>query len=389
MFKPLKSVSLAALTVAASTLAFAQAPVKIGFITTLSTPAGYLGQDARDAFMLAVGEEGGKLGGVPVEVIVEDDNLKPANGRTIAEKFLQRDGIKLFTGIIFTNVMLATGPAVLEAGATYVGLNSGPSQYAGKDCHKNLFVTSWQNDALAEASGQLATNAGVKKMVLLAPNYPAGKDTIAGFKRFFKGQVLDEIYTALDQTDFSAEMAKIRSLAPDAIYQFHPGGQGIAFLKQFDQSGLKTNVQMIVAAPSLEQKIAEATGTAAVGVMASNHWNTDFDNPTNKAFVKGFTEKYNRLPTPYAAQAYDAAKLIGAALKGSGGTFETEKFRTEMLKANAPLTRGAFKFGPNQFPIQDWYQVKAEATGDGKVALKTVGKIFTNHTDSYASACKM
>lgn len=363
------------------------AQVKIGFITTLSTPAGYLGVDARDAFQLAIDEEGGKLGGIPVTLVVEDDKLKPADGKQIAEKFLQSDKIKLFSGIIFSNVAGAVVPSVIEAGGIYVSANAGPSNLAGKGCHKNYYVTSWQNDNLHESAGALATKIGYKKMVILAPNYQAGKDALAGFKRLYKGQVADEIYTSLDQTDFSAEIAKIRAAAPEAVFQFHPGGAGIAFLKQWGQSGLKDQIKMVVASPSFEQRIVAAVGDPAVGIAATAHWNDDFENDANKTFMKGFMAKHNRIPTPYAAQAYDAAKLIGAALKATGGKLDDDAFRAAMLKADVKLTRGAFKFGKNQHPIQDWYQIRGVKGNDGKIALHTLGKVLENHADVYAKDC--
>jgi len=383
-----KSVLLAGAAVAALSGA-AVAQVKIGFITTLSTPAGYLGEDARDGFLLAVSEEGGKLGGVAVEVIVEDDKLKPADGKQIAEKFLQSDKIKLFSGLIFSNVAAAVTPTILEAGGIIVSPNAGPSNFAGKNCNANYYVASWQNDNLHESAGALAKKLGYKKMLLLAPNYQAGKDAISGFKRLYGGEIVEEIYTALDQTDFSAEIAKIRAAKPDAVFQFHPGGQGIAFLKQWAQSGLKDQVPMVVASPSLEQKIAGVVGDAAIGIATTSHWNTDFANEANKAFVAGFKAKYNREPTMYASQAYDAAKLIGAALKGTGGSLDEKAFRTAMLKADVKLTRGAFKWGNNQHPVQDWYELKAVKGADGKVSLHTAGKVLEMHADAYARDCKL
>src|SRR5262245_44082335 len=374
----------------AASPASAQAEVKIGFITTLSTPAGYIGQDARDAFLLAVAEEGGKLGGIPVRVLVEDDQLKPEAGKQIAEKYLESEKIKLLTGIIFSNVAIAAVPVVLESGAIYVSANAAPSPFSGKGCHKNYYVTNWQNDALHEAAGALAKKLGYKRMVILAPNYQAGKDALAGFKRLYGGNVVEEIYTTLNQTDFAAEMAKIRALKPDAVFQFHPGGGGIAFLKQYAQAGLKDQIPMVVAMPSLEARIAGAVGDAAIGVYGTSHWNADFDNAANKKFVAGFREKYKREPTPYAAQAYDAAKLIGEALKATGGKLvDTEAFRKAMLAAKPELTRGYFAFGPNQHPIEDWYEIRAEKGPDGKIVLKTGAKVLEKHGDAYSKDCKL
>lgn len=375
-----------AMALAAST-ASAQAPVKIGLITTLSGPGGYIGEDIRDGFKLAIKD--GKLGGVPVEVIVEDDALKPGQGKQIAEKFMKNDGIKILTGIVFSNVAGAVVPDVVDGGAMYVSPNAAPSNLAGKECHKNYFVVSWQNDSLHESAGQNATNLGYKKAFILAPNYPAGKDALTGFKRFFKGEIAGEIYTKLDQTDFAAEMAQIRAANPDVVFQFHPGGLGITFLRQYQQAGLKDKIPMVVAAPSLDATTVAAVGDAADGINASSHWNTDFDNPANKEFMAAWNAAYKRVPTYYASQSYDTALAIGAALKGTGGKVDVDALGAAMRKADFQSVRGKFKFGPNQHPVQDWYAVKAEKGADGKIAIVTKGVILKDHADAYAAQCKM
>ena len=361
--------------------------VKIGFITTLSGPAGYTGADVRDGFMLAV--QDGKLGGVPVQITVEDDGLKPAQAKQTANRFLKTDGIKLFTGIVFSNVLEAVAPDVLEDGAIYVSANAAPSSLAGKNCHPNYFVCSWQNDALAESVGQNANVLGYKKIFALAPNYPAGKDTITGFKRFFKGELVGETYTRLDQTDFAPEMASIRAANPDAVFQFHPGGLGIAFIRQYQQAGLTGKIPMIVSAPSVDSTILTAVGESALGIVAGAHWCTDFDNAANKAFVAGFVAKHQRTPTFYASQGYDTALAIGAALKAGGDVSNPPSFRKAMLPANFASVRGKFKFGVNQHPVQNWYSIQVERGGDGKLGLVTKGLVLSDHTDVYAAACKI
>lgn len=383
----------AALVVSAllSTAAMAQQPLKIGLITTLSGPAGYLGADVRDAFQLAIDMGGGKLGGVPVQLVTEDDGFKPGQGKQIADKMMKSDGIKLFTGIIFSNIAGATVPDILDAGGIYVSANAGPSNFAGKECHKNYFVVSWQNDNLHESTGQLANNLGYKKVFLLAPNYQAGKDAIAGFKRYFKGEIAGEVYTRLDQTDFAPEMAQIRAAKPDAVYQFHPGGLGIAFARQYQQAGLLGTVPMVIPSPSIDVVILKAIGESGLGLKSTTFWNSDFDNPANKAFVAAWEKKFgaDRLPTYYAAQGFDTAMAIGAALKAINGDLkDTEKFRQAMLKADFNSVRGGFKFGTNQHPIQDWYSTEVVKDAGGKLVIKTTGKIMSNLVDAYAKDCK-
>ena len=349
-------------------VAHAAEPVRIGFIATLSTPAGYIGEDERDAFNLAIKQGGGKLGGVPVQLVIEDDGLKPANAKQAADRMLQ-SGIKLFTGVNFSNVLAAVAPGVVKSGAFYVSLNPGPSSFAGEKCDQNYFVASYQNDAFHTAGGVAANELGYKRVALLAPNYQAGRDAIEGFKRTYKGEIADEIYTKLEQADFSVELARIRSLNPDAIFQFHPGGAGINLTKQFANSGLADKIKMITPIYSMDERMLAATGNAGKGFYLSSLWSADLDNPQNKHFVEAFTKAYNRAPTAYAAQAYDTANLIGSGLKAVGGdiTGKADAFREALRRADFPSVRGKFKFGPNQHPVQDWYLLHIESGPDGKL----------------------
>lgn len=381
------------LAVAAATAAItaqAQTPVRIGFMTTLSTPAGYIGEDERDGFMLAVKEEGDKLGGVPVRVLIEDDALKPANAKQIADRMLQ-DGVRLFTGINFSNVLVAVAPTVLEGGGTYVSVNAAPSTFAGKGCKPGYFSASYQNDSYSDTGGMAANKLGYKRMVLLAPNYQAGRDALNGFKSTYKGEVLGEIYTKLDQSDFSVELARIRELKPDAIFQFHPGGAGINLAKQYANSGLAQSVPMITPIYSMDRRMLAATGNAGNGYYLTASWSADLDTAENKRFVDSFAKAYGRLPTDYAATSYDTARLIGSALRAVGGDIagKRDAFHAALRKADFKSVRGKFRFAANQHPIQDWYLLRVEPDAAGKLGYKTVERIATDHGDPHAAECKM
>lgn len=372
------------------TPAFAQgSPLRIGVITTLSGPGGYLGADARDALLLAAEMADGRLGGVPVRFVVEDDALRPALGKQIAERLIRNERIRLFTGVIFSNVLGAVAPDVLDGNGVYVSCNAGPSNFAGRECHRNYFVISWQNDNLHESAGALANIMAYRRVFILAPNYQAGRDALAGFRRLFQGTVTNEVYTRLDQTDYAAEMAQIRAARPDAVYHFHPGGLGIAFIRQYAQAGLLGTIPQVLPAPSMDTVTLAAVGDAAEGVDLSAHWNADFDNEPSRRFVAAFRQRYNRVPTIYAQQAFDTALAIGAALRGAGGTVDnTEAFRTAMLRADFQSTRGNFRFGPNQHPIQDWFAVKIERVG-GQLTHVTKRRILESHADAHAGQCRI
>ncbi len=384
--------TLLALTFALSgaTAALAQDAVKIGVITTLSGPGGYLGQDVRDGMKLAIDMEGGKLGGVPVELVVEDDANKPANGRQIAEKFMGDENIKLLTGIIFSNIAGAVVPDVVDNNGIYISPNAAPSNLAGAECNANYFVVPWQNDSLHEASGIAAKELGYKRAFILAPNYQAGKDALNGFKRMFGGEIVGEIYTQLDQTDYSAEMAQIRAAKPDVVFQFHPGGLGIAFLRQYQQSGLLGQIPMVLSEPSSDAVALKSLGDAAVGLQVTSHWSPDFDNAASKELVVKWKETYPDRPlTYYGTQGYDVARLIASALKKTGGIDDIAAFRTELAKADFQSVRGNFSFGPNQHPVQDWFLLEVVKGEDGVPTTKTVRKLVENYGDIYAKDCKL
>ncbi|MFC5696641.1 ABC transporter substrate-binding protein [Pseudomonas sp. GCM10022186] len=385
-----KTLNLAMLgaALASSLPALAQDPVRIGFITTLSTPAGYLGEDARDAFRLAMDQEGGKLGGVPVELVVEDDGLQPAKGKQIIDR-MSLDGISLYTGVMFSNVLAAVVNGATKGDSFYISTNAAPSNLAGAQCKPNYFSASYQNDVPHEMAGVAANELGYRKMVILAPNYQAGRDALAGFKRTFKGEVT-EIYTKLNQLDFSVELARIRSLNPDAVFQFHPGGGGINFAKQYGSSGLSKSIPMVVPVFSMDERMLAATGNVAEGVNVVSGWNPQSDNPANQAFVKAFTEKYNRAPTMYAAQGYDTARLIGSALKATNGNLDdADAFRAALREARFDSVRGDFRFGSNQHAVIDWHLLKVQAGADGKLVEVPVKTIAKAQVDSYAAQCPL
>lgn len=376
-----------ALAAAVFTPAAAQAEnVKIGMITTLSGGGSSLGIDIRDGFELAVKQGGGKLGGHAVEMMVEDDARKPDKAKQIADKFLKRDKVDILTGLVWSNLALAVVPSAVKGGVFYVSPNAGPSQLAGRLCHENYFNVAWQNDNLHEAMGAFVSDQGLKNAYILAPNYPAGKDALTGFKRFYKGDLAGETFTKLGQKDYAAELAAIREAKPDSVFFFLPGGMGIAFMKQYAQSGIEAPI--FGPAFSFDQGILKAVGDAALGVKNSSQWSKDIDNAANKAFVADFQAEYGRLPSLYASQGYDAARLIASALEKAGGVGDADAFRAALKAAEFDSVRGAFKFGSNNHPIQDIY-VREVIEEGGVLTNKIVGVGLKDHADAYASECSM
>lgn len=368
-------------------LAHADEPVKIGMITTLSTKAGYLGEEIRDGFRLAIYQEDGKLGGVPVELLVGDDGRCPEKGRRLAERFIKKEKASILTGIVFSNVGMAVFPKVLRQGIFMISPNSGPSPLAGRNCHPNFFNVSWQTDEPSEAIGQYVTDQGYSSVYIIAPNYIAGKDNVTGFKRFFKGRIAGEVYTPLGQADYAAEIAAIRATRPDAVYFFLPGGMGINFLKQYHQAGLQGKIPLFGPAAT-DERLVQAVGEAAVGVVNSAQWSVDLHNPANEQFVRAFRKQYGRTPTLYASQGYDTARLIGSALALMGGDMSrSDDFRSALEKADFASVRGSFRFAANHFPIQDFYVRQVVKQKSGTYTNTLLKKVFNDHVDAYVDQC--
>ena len=372
----------------ATPFAAADEKLKVGLVVTLSGPSAVLGQQARDGFMLAVKDQGGKLGGREVEVIVVDDELKPDVAVNKAKALVERDRVDFVVGPIFSNILQAIHKPVTEAGAILISPNAGTSTFAGKGCHPDFFVTSYQNDQVHEVLGKVAQDRGYKRVYLLAPNYQAGKDAIVGFKRHYKGEVVEESYVPLNNLDFQSELAKIAATQPDAIFTFMPGGMGVNLVRQFRQAGLADRIPFL-SAFTVDESTLPAQQDAAVGLLGAMTWAPNMDNPQSKSFVAEYEKAYNSVPGSYAMQAYDAANLIDSALKATGGkTDDKNALRAALKKADFKSLRGDFKFGVNNFPIQDFYLVKAAKRPDGKFQTEIVEKVFDDYTDTYAKDCK-
>jgi branched-chain amino acid transport system substrate-binding protein len=363
--------------------------LKIGLITTLSGPPAAIGQQQRNGLMLALKELGGKLGGRDVELLVQDDELKPDVAVSKVKAFIERDKVDFVVGPVFSNILAAILKPVTESGTFMISPNAGTSSFAGKDCNPNLFVVSYQNDQNAETMGKYAQDSGLKKVFLMAPNYQAGKDELAGFKRYYKSEVADEVYVPLNQLDYAAELSKIAAASPDGIFVFLPGGMGVNFVKQFRQAGLADKVKFL-SAFTVDEGTLPAQQDAALGFFGGSNWAPNMDTPQNKAFVAAYEKEYGAVPATYAFQAYDAVMLLDSALKATkGDTSNKDALRAALKKADFKSIRGDFKFNSNHYPIQNFYLVKVAKRPDGKYQTEIVQKVFGDFADPYAADCPM
>jgi branched-chain amino acid transport system substrate-binding protein len=381
---------IAGLALVAATGAAAADKVKVGFISTLSGPNASIGSDIRDGFNLAIKMNAGKLGGLPAEVLIGDDQLKPENAKQLAERYLKLDKVDFLTGGVFSNIVIAIAPDAIANKVFYISPNAGPAQYTGAQCNPFFFAASWPSEAYSEAAGQYMTSKGIKNAIFLAPNYVGGQDAATGFKRMYKGKLVEEMYTKLGQLDYAAELSQIRAKQPEALYVFLPGGMGINFIKQFVAAGMSKDIQLVVPLWGADQDIIRAVGDPMLGLFSVGHWSIDLDNAANKKFVPAFEREYKRLPTGYAASGYDTALLIDSAIRRVKGKIEDkDAVRKALLAADFKSVRGDFKFGKNQFPVQNYYLQVIGKGPDGRIVHKTLGTVLTNRGDAYVDQCKM
>lgn len=387
----MKRLKLLALTAAAAFSAgvSAQQPIKIGFVGELSGPQGALGQDQYDAFMLVVERNGGRLGGVPVQVLKEDSQLKPEVANQIVDKLIEKEKVPIITGVTFSNIMMTIYKKVVDSEVFLIGSVAGPSPIAGAQCSPFAFLVNNQNDNRAEVVGKYAADKGYKRIYAMAPNYQAGKDFIAGFKRFYKQPLLEEVYTPLNQLDFQAELAQLAAAKPDAVYVFYPGGLGIQFVRQWRQSGLAGKIPLITSS-TVDGITLPALQEAALGVVHGSLWSPEFDNPQSRRFVAEFEKRYGRVPSEYAATAYDSAQLLDSAIaKVKGNIADKKAFQAALRAADFPSVRGNFKFNHNQVPIQDFYAFEVVKDVKGRYTYKTLYKVLSDHKDAFHSQCQM
>ena len=380
----------AALALVAGPALAQQTTVKIGFISTFSGPVAAIGNDMKNSFELGLDQHGRKLGGLPVEVIYADDQLKPEVGVQKTQELIESDHVDFVVGYIWSNVLLASLKPLVNSKTMTVVTNAGPNQLAGELCSPYVFSTSWQNDQTPAAVGRYMNEKGVKTAFLMGPNYAAGKDMLAGVQTSFKGQIVGQELTRWpDQLDFSAELSKARAAKPDAIFAFYPGGAGVQFVTQYVQAGLKGQIPLYTAF-TIDDLSLPRLKDLAVGVPGAQEWVNDLPNDANKTYVADYKAKYHASPSFYGAQTYDAVGLIDSAITAVKGDLSNkEGMRKEMEKADFKSVRGDFKFGNNHIPIQNFYLQDAVKNADGSYALKTVALIVKDDQDRFHDKCMM
>ncbi len=363
--------------------------LKIGMVVTLSGPPAALGQQIVDGFQLALDHKDGKLGGQTVDLIVEDDELKPDVALLKATSLVERDQVDFVVGTVFSNMLQAIFKPVVQSETFLISPNAGPSTFAGKNCNPYFFATSYQNNQNAEVSGMIASAQGFSKVFAMVPNYQAGRDNMEGFKQTFTGAVTDEVFTPLGHQDFSAELARMSTSGADAVFTFMPGGMGVRLVNQFENAGLGDSMKFM-SVFTTDETTLPGQKDAAVGFLSAGTWAPDMQNDANTAFVAAFEEKYGYIPGSYAMQAYDTANLLDSAVAATGGDLsDKDAVRAAIKAADFTSLRGDFAFNNNHYPVQDFHMLQVVKRDDGKFHTSFVQTIAEDYSDSFHKDCGM
>ena len=370
--------------------AIAADKIKVGFLATNSngTTIG-VSKEIRAGFDLGIKRLGGKLGGLPVEVITGDDQSNPDIGKQVFDRMVKRDKIDVVTGIVSSGVIYAIAPIAAQQQVFYINSNVGPRDFVADKCSPFYFNTGWHIESVNEAMGQYLASIGKKKVFVIGAGVPVGREHIEAFKRTYGQPVVGEIYYKPQTLDFSAEIAQIRAAQPDAVYAFAFGPLAVNFVKQYAQAGLK-NIPLYGSAPLADEDTIPASGDAMTGVVTGSHWDYDLPTEVNKTFVADFQKDAGRAASLYNEQGYTTALVLDAAVRAVGGKIEDKTaFRKAIEKVSLETPRGPFKFNVDHSPVQNVYLREVVKNDKGELTNKTLKTIATGHTVRDAASCSM
>jgi len=378
------------LAVALCAPAMAADKIKIGFLSTVSGgPTVGLAKEKRAGFDLALKQLGGKLGGLPVEVVNGDDQNNPDVAKQAFDRLAKRDKVDVVTGIINTAVIHAIAPLAAQHQIFFMNSNVGQRDFIADKCGPYYFNTGWHIESLNEAMGKYLVSQGKKRVFVAGGAWPAGREHIDAFKRAYAEPVAGEVYFKMQTLDFSAELAQIRAANPDAVYVFAFGPLSVNFMKQYQQAGLG-NIPLYGPSPLADEDTIPAAGQAAVGVISSGHWNFDLTHDVNKKFVAAYQDEYKRSPSLYSEQGYTTALVLDAAIKAVSGRIEDKAaFRKAIENVSLEAPRGPFKFNVDHSPVQNVYLRKVGKTDKGEPINHFQRMIAANHAVRGADQCKL
>lgn len=316
-----RRLTLAALALAAAATVQAQDTVKIGVVLPMTGQQASTGRQIDAAIKLWVAQNGKKVAGKTVEVIVKDDQSLPDQTRRLAQELVVNDKVVALAGFGITPSAMATAPIATQSKTPMVVMAAATSSIT--EASPYVVRTSFTLPQAAVSIAEWANKNGIKKTVTLVADYGPGFDA----EKYFAdrvtlngGQVLEKLRTPLRAPDFAPVLQKVRDAKPDALFVFLPSGQGAAFMKQFAERGLdKAGIRLIATGDVTDDDQLADMGDVALGVVNSHHYSAAHPGATNKKFVDAFQAANKFRPNFMAVGGYDGMRVIYKALEASKG----------------------------------------------------------------------
>ena len=366
--------------------------LRIGFMATQTGGAAAIGQHAVNGWKIGLEHEGwtkdgDKLGGVPTRMFYADDQLKPDVALKEIERLVTQERIHIGAGFMWTNIMLAVRTPLIDNKRIILSTVAGPSTMAGKECTPYFVSTSWTGEQTAQAGGDLLNADGVKSLYIMVPNYQGGKDIVAGVTSTYKGKVVGQSLFKMGESDFQADISKLRAEKPEAVFYFGPGAMSVAFMRQWAASGAGKDIKLYTHF-AVDSITLPVVGESALGTFHVSSWAKDSPNAVNQKFIKDYLAKFGHMPSVFAQQAYDGPRLLAAALTKSGGKFEDPIAFMKVLRHTPyPSARGYFPYNVNGLPIVDFYKREVVRGADGKPQIVTRATVVKASKDPYWQEC--
>ena len=339
-------------------------PIKIGVVLPYTGVYAVLGESITQAMELVFARENWTVAGRKIEMIKEDDEMKPPVGVRKTEKLIDSDRVDILTGPVHSGILMGMRDKVHNSKTILIVSNAGADAISRERCSRWIFRTSFSNWQPCHPMGGWVAKNLSKEVFQIAPNYQAGKDMMAAFRETFVpagGKVIAEDYPKLGETDYAPYLTKIRQSGAKAVFAFFSGTDAVNFVNQFQQFGLKASVKLTGAGFLTEPDVLPAQGGSALGIITGHFYTPQLDNPVNKKFVVDFKARYaNKTPDGFACQGYDTAEVIVRALKAvNGNTQDKEKLVGAIAKIEFDSPRGRFRFDPKtQNVIQPFIYVR-------------------------------
>ena len=335
-------------------------PVLIGVVIMTSGVYAQLGEDIIDAMRLYFDQVGNQAAGRPIEMLIEDETADTGTALERTRRLVEAEEVDILTGLISTGSAYAVAEFVEQSEVPFVISNAGGNDLARGDRSDFIVRTSftnWQNNV---AVGEWFYENIGETVAVIASDYAAGHEHIGGFLETFEaagGEVVEEAYTPLGSTDFSAALGRLGASGADGIYGFLAGTDGLIFVEEYDQSGLRDDMPLVASGFMVEEDVLAEIGDAALGVFSGLHWAYDVDTPENQEFVELFEDAYGRAPTVYAVQGWDTARVLVDAIEELGGELEDARAVIDaMLGMEFDSPRGPFRIDPETHnPVHNVY----------------------------------